>query len=642
MFRLLSEDNVSGTLEKIKNVITGVESSTNKATVSFSKLESVMKKTGNEKYFQGTKEAIDGTDAAVEKYNKSLDKAMEKMKSLGAEDSEIQKVRDGMGTLNTKVDEGSQKVSKMSQMWSGFKLAAGAAITGAGYYLADFLKQSAQAAVTIQQQNETIGGAMGLNAIQSVQMGPQFQKTVETIMQKTGRNPQDIRNVMPSVEMVTGGDQARTQAGLEAISALAYIKPGATMDTTSTMYNKMVTSGSPMALGNFGISLTDMGLTTKQFKSMSQDARQSAMDSAIAAKTQNVNANMANTAAGRMAIFQGELTIFEGRIGDDLIPTLTWLLNSITPIFDWVEDTYVNIGPYQVQLTSVMTGIIAAGALLGLLAGPLMALQALGAGSLVTSLWNYVKAIAATGDTSVIAAEEENTANITRLKGSVAALGIIGIAAIGVQELFVQGMTVVNSPEYTSQHPSTVAGGNAFLTEGSNMMNWPGMVAAVGYGLATGTNPWDTTSDINTTLPTTGRENQNLGPLSWLQNWGGVFGKNKTPSPTQGNETGQSGSSGADVGGIAYAADGSRKPTAAQDWASFTDMSRFKWILPNPAPVTDFFNSIPGRISRALSGVPGAIYNWGNNTINNMVKGMLNGIPSFQQALQLYNRTFPT
>jgi len=630
LFRLLSEDNVSGMLRKVRGEVAGVEKEVGKASTSFQKLQRDIHKLGMEN------PKVTPVDIKeIEKERKEVEKLQKQLKMLGYSDKDVQKISNEMKQAGNQIDKTTTRVDRLKGALKGAGVAAGAALAGMSLMSGMFIQQSVQAAATMEKQNMVTGGALGMNAQQSLDAAPQFMNILQSVQGRTGRGTEELRNIMPSVLMASGGDNARTQAGMEAVSALTYIKPNADLGAVATMYNKMVTSGSPMALGNFGISLTDMGLSTKQFKEMSQDARQSAIDSAIAAKAQNVNANMVHTAAGQMAIFTGKWTVFQAKLGEGFIPLLIWAMDTLTPFMDFIIGHYIQIGDAKIQLTSVLALVLGLITVAGLAAGPLVAISILFPGA-IGKMWGMVLGTSAAGDSASAAAIAEG--RLATGQGAVATTAWLAYAGL-VAVLGVLALIYYEADKHKNDPPVTSP------TESPLQKLVPSGVEIIpGTGITTGRFQYssDPRELPDSEAPYGSKWIRNQMDKGWFGNQMNDNGKTETPLTWLGEQLGKL------LPGTASAAnvqsnDPNRPrgnvtgggpmtdPQMGKDIADLFDMSRFKWILP----------SISKAIYDTMVGSPQEMAKWGILIIGSLAQGMMQGMPSIDGALNWLRSKLP-
>jgi hypothetical protein len=472
LFRLLSEDNVSGALNKIYGNVDKLEGALGKTNITAKQLESAMKEAGAGDSFNKVKTDLEGTTTAAGKLQADLKKVEASMKDAGDADK-FPAVKKNLEDAAASADKTTTANGKLAKSFDGIKLAAGAALTGAGMYMEGFVQTCLSASITIQANNQKIGGSMGLTATQTIAATPQINSVLSQVQDATGRNINDLREIMPMVNQVTHGNMGADATSMESISALAYAKPNSQPSDIATIYNKMVTSGSPMALGQFGLSLTDMGTSTKAFKDMNQDQRRALIDQAINSHLGSENANMADTTAGRMAIFQGKLETFEGKLGDTFVPFLTGVLGALTPMLDYIENHSIA----GMQLSSIAGGIVLVGTALTLLAGPILALQGLGIGKIATELWAYAFAEDATGDAAVLNAPK--LAEITTAEdglGGIAPAAVVAAiapAAVAAAVAYLAALTAGTlTHPLTPEQKAQIATGQSFtVPKGTNPLD---------------------------------------------------------------------------------------------------------------------------------------------------------------------------
>ena len=173
LFRLLSEDNLTGTFEKVIGQQEKVQGAINRSTESYQKMNAAMKEAGmNKQQIAGVQTTLEKTDAETQKVNASLKTMQEQMRLVGADQNQIDKVTTSMVSSTMATNKSTSAMGRLKKGIGGIGLAAGAAFTVAGFYLSQWVESCLQAATTIQQQNMAIGGAMGLNATQSIAAGP--------------------------------------------------------------------------------------------------------------------------------------------------------------------------------------------------------------------------------------------------------------------------------------------------------------------------------------------------------------------------------------------------------------------------------------------------------------------------------------
>ena len=408
LFKLLSEDNLSGGFNQARNAINGLNEGVTRGNISLNQMREELAGVSSlsEESQAGIMGAFDGTNEAVAALNADLERLREEMIAYGATTTEINEVTTALERQAMVVQDRSLTgISRLSKGISGISMVAGAAFMMAGYYLENFVQQCLTAATTIQQQNMEIGASMGLNAVQSLQQGPAIQAMLTKTEAETGQNIQQLRQITPSVGLVAGGNMALTNQDLQAISAITYAKPGATLEEIAPIFNKMVTQGSPMAMGSFGLSLQDMGTTTAQFKALDPKERQDAIDNAIMKKLGFMNSDVASTTAAQIQEFQGNVTQFEATLGVQFIPTLNVLMAGITDLMVVIDDI-PGLAPVISTILLIVTG-------LALLAGPMLIIAPLLSG--YEESMAIIQGLMVTGSGLFTTLEAETVAYLTSL-----------------------------------------------------------------------------------------------------------------------------------------------------------------------------------------------------------------------------------
>ena len=353
LFRFLGQDDgLSSTTQKARTNIEQLKTSVNGSTTSFSQMEA-------------------------------------KAKQAGISAQSLGEARSHVTGLGNDVQQTGSKVDKLKDSFSAVKVAAGLALTGAGMYLENFVKQCITASVQVQQSMLAIGGSMGLDAVQSLAQGPKINQMVEDTMDATGQNAEDLKKILPSVQAVAGHSLKKDQTSMEAISDIQWAKQGTgmTLSSAADKYNKMVTTGSGMALGDIGLTLSDMGLTGTQFQKMTPAARKKAMDAAIFKKEGGENAAMKDSTIAKEHKFENALTKFEAKLGDTFMPAMTTLMD--------VGIKLMNAMPKNKYFLDIVGGLLLFATGLALIGGPLLMLYPLlaKAGGGIKSLGGRIKGL---------------------------------------------------------------------------------------------------------------------------------------------------------------------------------------------------------------------------------------------------------
>ena len=673
LFRLTSEDNLTGGFNKAKSAMATLDEQAGKLQMSMTKVNAAMDGMDPAMVSKVT-ESLDGTDMATQRWNTDLNKVIAKMKEVGATSEQMQTVAGRLTNMREQEDKNVTGLSTMRSGISGIAIAAGAAFTMAGYYLENFVQQCITASTTIQQQNMEIGASMGMNAVQSIQNGPQIENMLNNTEAATGQNVQQLRSITPSVGLVAGGNMQLTQNDLEAISAMTYARQGsgATLSGISGVYNKMVTSGATNPLSQMGISLEDMGMTRTEFQKLSPEERQNVINNAVLGKLGFMNSDVAGTTGAQLQVFQGRLTQFMADLGDSFLPTMNMAMDVLEGIFHIAENipglmpiigalllaiTAITLvlGPMLIMIqlfdadaVATMFGLAADGiaalnkVMLPYLAelttriteeGLLPALQwayataidgvSLSSVYATTREWLLAASQAAVGDSGVVAAGGLSAliASITGLLGAIG--GALGIPAI----LGAEGLLATVATEIAFYIYMIGESFMALLTP----LETVGVVVgegALGVGLGT------IGAFIAGIATVAGALTQIFGPLltmnkqQWSQEKSGKYVPQYNPFDNKTTMEAQYGL-------------GDNDPAPRfQRWAS-KGIQGLIAGLENTAPIKAAAGHVFNVIKDTLMKLPSQAYTWGKNLIGGFVSGIIASIPSLTSILGHIADHFP-
>lgn len=585
---------------------------------------------------------IDDISPAANSATTSMNRLKTASKEASVSSQQIGEARSHVTALGNDAETSSKKVDKISKSFNGVKVAAGVAFTGAGMYLQQFTNNCVSAAATIESQMTTITAAFGMPVDQIENVNSDITK----LTKETGYNKSSLTEAEPKLSTYTHGNYKVAEELMPMVTALSDINSKAPSANADVIGKAMM--GSPMGLRALGINKSDL---PSNFSQMGDQQKYEALNAVISKhiNLQDINAKHADTAAGKYAIFGAELEQLEEDIGNDIIPTLTYLMeNVLEPGIGFIE---------KHNLAPVAAGVLVLGTGLTLLAGPLLALEGIfGAGGVISGLKWFVSGI-----NSVGSAAWEAIVKILGFAGSETAAGDAGLLSNGGIDAFAGSEAAAGyagaeaAPEvgaFAASETAAGAAGASGILGGLARVVTSTLGSAI-VGILGGT----------VLAPAIMGLSQPGGPLSadygstW-KNWNSemeqtVWGPmhNATNTNVKGSLADQLNLPGWIEGhllpGTASAATPGKKenhPSIQQDIFGkhgLLDMSRYGWKFPSTAPVKKFGSQIPGLLLNPIIGVPLKMQQFGGSILHGLVVGLQSQFPSLTAAWQYVSDHFP-
>jgi len=345
-----------------------------------------------------------------------------------------------------------ESTSRASKGFSAMKAVAGAALMGIGMYMTMFVMSAISMAAQVMTQLDVINAAYGRTKGDV----EQTMKDMVNIGKQTGYSLEQINPVMSKLSMYTHGNMAESTKFAPMVTAVAdsrNMEPGQAADIIGKAM-----MGRPQGLAALGIDKSEV---PKDMGTMSIEDKYNALNAVLAKhgiQVDAINEAYKKSPEGAMNLFNLAMQQLEMELAIAVVPVLLVVVGAITDFVTWLGEIPGGFAVFGIAVVALLT--------LTLLAGPLMALSALGinVGGIFTGLGSTLKNVAS----SAIQAGAKLIDFIfgTNLSGSAAEKAAVKQEVLAGSQAYAGNSAVIEAGEQDTLAVSETGAGSAAITAG--------------------------------------------------------------------------------------------------------------------------------------------------------------------------------
>lgn len=258
-------------------------------------------------------------------------------------------------------------IEKTTGKWKEMAGAAGMALTSMGAGMAFFLASTIPAATAAQEAWGRYAASLGMNFDQWSANKDKYIADLDNMVNRTGRSLGSLRDAEAGLSRfgVSHSQFANDKTG-DIVAGIAAYKME-DMNAASESYGNALL-GNQRALRDLGITFNDLGVDSKTWASMSEDARMKALNATLASKGYlQQEQNYAQTDAAKLAVLQARWEGMKAKIGAVVVNALLPIIDTASKVLDWFNKL-----PQPIQNTIGTIAVL--GTAFALVAGPILML----------------------------------------------------------------------------------------------------------------------------------------------------------------------------------------------------------------------------------------------------------------------------